>query len=354
MKSLLAVMKRLFQKGVYQFKMIIPILSDDAIESILAEELVIHSDKAVISIPGYPRDFKNWNQDLAQIVSCMKAVLKAHVSDHAVDWGKQMDWSERRFRRFKRFRHENGLVDFFHERDFSIQLFVKNIAAIRSTSKNKLNYKPHHDIVSRMEQVLDYCSVPFHLGSIEVAIDTLNPWKGKAFRLYAFPLRCKARNRLRVIDDGFGPPLCIVGCNPDGNNQYYNFNNDYRQWHLYEKDCEAKTIFRTEIRFKREYLVNHDINTHQQLADKVELLVTNNIALKALNLDRLRSDYRQFKKEKTHPRFTNTTFREHQNQLACPPLGGIYELDQKLDMSRNEITRRYYDDLPLPDLYSLY
>ncbi|MGO9612606.1 MAG: hypothetical protein ACLPX5_06195 [Dissulfurispiraceae bacterium] len=334
--------------------MSIPTLCENATDSILLKELIFHLDKTVISIPGYPRDHRNWNEDRLEIADAIKAEFNAQVRDCAIGDTKNQDDFELNYKRFKRFYHDNGLIDFFYERDFNIAPYIDNIAMFRINSKDKLDYRAHHRTQRAVDEILYHHSTPFHISEAELAIDTLHASKGRALRLFAVPVRWNCKNRLAVIENPCGPSDYYPDCNKGGNNQYYNFREDSRQWHFYEKEYNGHTIYRTEIILRRDYLRRHGIDDHEGLLDQAESLIIKNITLMAPKIISIKEDYKLFRKQKIHPTFTAPPFKKYIDLLAWPTPQWIYDLTQKLDMPRSEIMRRYFDKLAMPNIDRLY
>ena len=295
--------------------------------------LTLHADKSVVSLKGYPRDHPNLDTVIRDISQCGEL---QSVGDHRV---------KGLYRRFKRYDYGDGLVDVFYDRDLSVKPWIEVVCSIRATSADKMDYGKHHGRLLSLDKILQAHETPFHISQIEFAVDTTDRAIGTDLARYAFP-KWRRGKSLQVVDSA-GQVCVQEGVNDSGMEQYYNTRADNRQWHCYERACEGGTLYRTETTFRRGYLRPKRIDTHKQALEQAEALVRGNMSWKVPREDKIRKDYRQFKRAGKHKDFTDLPVESYLDRSSV----GLFELLlDRTGFERAEINRRYFHTERFPQV----
>lgn len=297
-------------------------------------KLDLHADKSVVSLKGYPRDYPNLDTVIRDISQCGEI---QKVGDHRI---------KGLYRRLKRYDYGDGLVDVFYDRDLSVKPWIEVVCSVRATSEDKTDYSKHHGRLLALDEILRAHAMAFHISQIELAVDTTDRAVGTDLARYAFP-KWQRGKHLQVVGSAEGVSV-QEGVNDTGMEQYYNSREDFRQWHCYERAYDGGCIYRTETSFRRGYLRPKHINTHTEAMEQAEALVQANMALKMPREDKLRKDYRQFKRAGKLREFTALSLDCYMDKSSV----GLFELLlEKTGFSRAEINRRYFYTEPFPKLW---
>lgn len=188
-------------------------------------------------------------------------------------------WAEKPWRRMKRITYDSGLVDVFYDRDFSKagRSNVYNLASVRFTSDDKVDYRGSYQARLEADTVLSDYALGFHIYEAEMPIDTLDPETGQALRRYGVLNRWRGEAR-RGVDDGDRP--IEQGFNQDGNRCYQNGRQFSKDCLAYEKELGNLTIYRFEPTYRRQYLRPRKIDNHQDLLDNAGRIVSDTLCLK--------------------------------------------------------------------------
>lgn len=218
-----------------------------------------HLDHYRLSLFGENEQRDLWKKETKDIIILLKDEFKGCES-------KSVQLQEGRYRHMERLNHGHIQIDIAHSvhdlypRDRQ-EWYIHNKGWIRITNQNKYDYRPHHEAIQRVEDVLaEYDGSHWWQAQyVELAVDTTDPKLGREMLLRSYPRYWQ----------GDRPPKIKT----NGLEQYFGNNEKRKQHHAYVRG----DIYRWEIKVGRETLNSQGMNSYAQVMAKAPELIYNSI-----------------------------------------------------------------------------
>ncbi len=209
-------------------------------------QYLLHLDHYRLSLFGEKDQRELWKKATNDIIFNLQAEFDGCESTSEPLYDK-------RYSKMDRLKYGNILIDIAHSvRKPSLwdaqERYILNKGWIRITNENKADYRPHHEVIRRVEGVLaeydesDWWQTQY----AEIAVDTTDPKRGKEMLLRGYPRYWQ----------GDRPEIPTTGLE-----QYFGNNEARKRHHAYVRG----DIYRWEIKVGRDTLNAQDMNSYAQV-----------------------------------------------------------------------------------------
>jgi hypothetical protein len=202
-----------------------------------------HLDQYRVSLHGNNDKRRLWGRQTNDIILLLKDAFYGYGS-------KPVRLEAGRYSGMERLEYGDISIDVAHSvRDLYSACYITNKGWIRITNQNKYDYKPHHEAIQRVEQVLREYDSPESWATqyVEIAVDTTDQKKGRDLLMRTYPRNWR----------GDKPEIATEGLE-----QYFGTNERRKRHHAYVR---AGEIYRWEIKAGKETLTSEDMNSYSQI-----------------------------------------------------------------------------------------
>jgi hypothetical protein len=180
-----------------------------------------------------------------------------------------------------------------------IESNLNELLRIRIIDKCKWDWEVHRDNIRSIGDILDIYGIEYAISKAELAFDTLSKETAESF-FTSVSLKWGRTRRLFNYERG----TYLRGGSSTGVDEYMFNRLSSRQTHSYEKRYKQnglsggkvdETIYRWELRLRREHLHSKGIETIEDLMSGAEALIGNTLVFKKLNRRKLNKEIRRAK-----------------------------------------------------------